>query len=160
MTRRTHGRSAAAVCTLALLAACSGMEPLTGARLDAAEQRWRERGSESYRMVVRVSADRLEPVVHEVLVRGGEVAAVRSGGEPAPPERAADYSVPGLFELAREELHLLERPRRWRDAAGADLFARFDPETGRLERYRRTLGDARRYLLIEVLSYEADDPGG
>lgn len=149
-------RAAAAV----LLAGCAlgppPMEPLTPDALGAAERRWEARGADAYRLVVRVRAPRFAAAVYDLVVARGRPVTVARNGEPLGPDEARgfDYTVPGLFDLLREDLHLRQLP----PAAGAppvDLRARFEPETGRLVRYRRTVGSARRrVLLVEVLAYE------
>jgi hypothetical protein len=157
--RRARTTRQAAV--LLLLAGCSAlgpppMEPLTATALEAARQRWQAHGSDSYRLVVRVRAPRTDPAVYAVEVAGGNLVRIERDGQSVKLEDAAhnDYSVSGLFELLRGDL-------RWTDvdAVGdtpaVDLRARFEPDTGRLVRYRRTVGTARpRVLMVEVLAYE------
>jgi hypothetical protein len=136
------------------------MEPLTETTLEAARRRWEAHGADSYRLVVRVRAPRTAVAVYDLAVAGGRVVELARNGEGVGPEdaHASDYSVPGLFDLLRREL-------RWSgvqpigDTPAVDLRARFEPETGRLVRYRRTVGSGRRrVLLIEVVSYEPTDP--
>jgi hypothetical protein len=134
------------------------MEPLTAGTLDAARHRWEARGSDSYRLVVRVRAPRRDPTVYDVEVVGGRLVRVAHDGEPLRLEDVAadhaDYSVLGLFELLRQDL-------RWTDVAqvgdvpAVDLRAYFEPESGRLVRYRRSVGTSRRrVLMVEVVGYE------
>jgi hypothetical protein len=142
---------------LTLLAACSSsnqtvMEPLTKGGLEAAERLWEARGSNSYDLVVRLEAARMETTVYDVVVRGGEIVSIKRNGQAVPLEYAEDYSVLGLFGQLRQELRLMERSNGTPDAL-AELFARFDPDTGRLDRYRRTTS-RRKHLRIEVLKYE------
>jgi hypothetical protein len=132
------------------------MEPLTARALDEAQQRWRAHGSASYHLVVRVRAPRYEAAVYDVVVTGGEVTAVEHDGRRLRAEDASqhDYSVPGLFALLREDLRLADVPLIG-DTPPVDLRAYFERDTGRLVRYRRTVGSARRrVLLVEVLEYE------
>lgn len=161
-SRRATSRPAKAAwgaLTLLLLAACPSpgpppMEPLTGSALEAAERRWEAHGSGSYHLVVRVRAPRANPAVYDVVVAGGKVARTERDGRSVPPGETDDYSVPGLFSLLRKDLGLIDVPEM-RDTPPIDLRARFEAETGRLVRYRRTVGSARRrVLLIEVLEYE------
>ncbi|HZP41901.1 MAG TPA: hypothetical protein VFD84_10380 [Candidatus Binatia bacterium] len=151
--RRAAGRAA----VLVLLAACATpppMAPLTARRLEAAERRWRARGAESYRLVVRVRAPRAEAAVYDVLVSGDTVVETARGGAPSDGAAHDDYSMAGLFELLRRDLRLTE-VRAIGDTPPVDLRARFERRTGRLVRYRRTVGSARRaVLLVEVLAYE------
>jgi len=132
------------------------MEPLTEASLAAARQRWQAHGSSSYRAVVRVRPPRAPVEVWEIEVAGGTLVKRTRDGHPvggADRERD-DYSVQGIFDLLQTDL-------RWTtieavgDTPAVDLRAEFDPETGRLVRYRRTVGTTRRrVLLVEVLAYE------
>jgi hypothetical protein len=131
------------------------MEPLTAQTLAEAERRWEAHGADSYRAVVRVRPPRAKPAVYDVAVAGGRLVRLERDGRPMRPEDAVyDYSVPGLFALLREDLRLVGVPRVG-DTPPLDLRARFEPATGRLVRYRRTVGSARRrVLLVEVLDYE------
>jgi len=144
-----------------LLAGCSGvgtppMQPLTAGRLEAAERRWEAHGAEAYRIVVRVRAPRFDPAVYDVVVAGGKLARVERNGEGLGAEDAGrhDFSVSGLFELMRGDLYLTGVPVIG-DTPPIDLRAQFEDETGRLIRYRRTVGSGRRrVLLVEVVEYE------
>jgi hypothetical protein len=142
---------------LPLLAACARppMEVLTEATLAAAEHRWAAHGAASYHLVVRIRPPRFAAAVYDVVVDRGRVTAIeRDSGEVIPAGDTRDYSVPGLFHLLREDLRLADVPRVG-DVPPIDLRAQFEPETGRLVRYRRTVGTAsRRVLLVEVLAYE------
>jgi hypothetical protein len=132
------------------------MEPLTEGALAAAERQWTERGAESYRLVVQVRAPKFRPTLYEVVVARGQLVAIERDGEALRPEDFAhfDYSVSGLFDLLREDLPLAVMPAG-ENLPPIDLRARFEPDTGRLVRYRRTVGSARRrVLLVEVLAYE------
>lgn len=146
---------------LLLLAGCSTlgpppMEPLTETSLAAARQRWEGRGSDTYRLVVRVRPPRAALEEYVVTVAGGALVEVVRNGTSLGHDEAThhDYSMAGLFELLREDL-------RWTavepvgDVPAIDVRAYFDSETGRLVRYRRTVGTSRRrVLLVEVLAYE------
>jgi hypothetical protein len=132
------------------------MEPVTATMLDAAERRWEARGSTSYHLVVRVRAPRFEPAVYDLVVQSGEVVTVERNGRPVASGSVDryDYSMSGLFALLRNDLRLAAVPAIG-DTPPVDLRARFEPETGRLVHYRRTVGTARRrVLLVEVLAYE------
>jgi hypothetical protein len=131
------------------------MQPLTARTLEEARQRWAAHGADSYHLLVRVRAPRAPVVVYDVVVAGGKLVRIEDDGHAARPAEASghDYSVPGLFDLLRDDLRLADVPRIG-DTPPLDLRARFEPETGRLVRYRRTVGSARRrVLLVEVLEY-------
>ncbi len=132
------------------------MEALTPAALDEAERRWEAQGAESYHLVVRVRAPRFKPAVYDLVVTEGKLVAIERDGEALPPAEVDhhDFSVLGLFGLLRGDLPLVG-VHPIGSAPPIDLRARFDPATGRLERYRRTVGTKRRrVLLVEVLHYE------
>jgi hypothetical protein len=132
------------------------MQPLTATALEEARQRWEEHGTDSYHLVVRVRAPRFAPAVFDVVVVGGTLVRIERDGRGVRPEDARhyDYSVAGLFALLREDLRLADVAPVG-DTPPLDLRARFEPETGRLVRYRRTVGSARRRVLfVEVLEYQ------
>jgi len=136
------------------------MEPVTATTLAEAERRWEASGVGSYRLVVRVRAPRFAVAVYEVVVADGRLVAVARDGRSIAPEDARhyDYSVAGLFRLMRDDLRLADVPRIG-DTPPVDLRARFAPDTGRLVRYRRTVGSARRrVLMVEVLEYRPGEP--
>jgi hypothetical protein len=154
-------RAAWGTAALLLVVGCSTfgpppMEPLTETTLAAASKRWHAHGAESYRIVVEVRAPRVAPAVYALEVAGGKPIRVERDGRIVAVEDADDddFSVSGLFALLRQDL-------RWTaiehvgDIPAVDLRALFEPETGRLVRYRRTVGTTkRRVLFIEVLAYE------
>jgi hypothetical protein len=146
---------------LLLLAACSAlgpppMAPLTDTALEEAERQWRAHGADSYHLVVRVRAPRYAPAVYDVVVAAGKPVKIERNGEPVRPSPSGrfEYSVSGLFHMLEEDLRLADVPEVG-DVPPVDLRARFESETGRLVRYRRTVGSARRRVLfVEVLRYE------
>jgi hypothetical protein len=132
------------------------MEPLTAGTLAEAERRWEARGADAYHVVVRVRAPRFAVAVYDVVVADGRPVRIEHDGRILRPEevRHHDYSVSGLFALLRDDLQLAG-VRPIGDVPPVDLRARFEPDTGRLVRYRRTVGSARRRVLtVEVLEYE------
>ena len=156
-----------ALCVAALLTlyACSLgeplMEPLTESRLDEAERQWKARRSDSYHLVVQVEASRMDTLVYDIQVRGGEIAGIKKNGQAIQPEHTEDYSISGLFRLMRLELTLRQKSPEGTPEALAELFAHFDQETGRLTRYRRSASGSRRTrtLKIQILNYEPDTAG-
>lgn len=133
------------------------MEPLTEAAVEAAQQKWNANGANAYHLVVEVRAPRTSAVVYDLEVAGGQVVALTRDGKVVPSQEAHvyDYSMAGLFKLLREDARLVTAEQTPEEARPADLRARFDETTGRLQVYRRVVGTARRRVLfIEVLEYE------
>lgn len=143
-----------------LLPACGGsppMAPLTEAGVEAAWQKWQAGEPDAYRLVLQIRAPRAAAVVYDLEVAGGQVVTLTRDGRVVPPEeiRAYDYSMAGLFKLLREDTRLVVAEQTPEEARPADLRARFDDATGRLQVYRRVVGTTRRRVLfIEVLQYE------
>lgn len=165
---KKRDRAKHAVRTLVLLiasVACTDlgpppMEPLTERSLEAAERRWDARGADSYHLVVRLRAPRTTPAVYDVTVADERVVEVTRDGGALPSNEADDWSMTGLFHLLRGDLRIGKGGARGA-APPVDLRAEFEPESGRLVRYRRTVGTARRrVLLIEVLTYEPHERTG
>ena len=146
---------------LLFLFGCSGvgsppMEPLTPETLARAELRWRTHVADSYHLIVRVRPPRADVTLYDIKVSGGEIVKLERDGKPLRPEevRHSDYSVAGLFGMLHQDL-LLTDMTQTENAPPLDLRARFEPGTGRLVRYRRTVGSGRRrVLMVEVVKYE------
>jgi len=147
-----------ALLTVLTAAGCSGLDTLDERTLRSADALWRTEGPESYRVMLQVSGTRVDEGIFEVRVTDGSVVDITMNGNPVTSERAGDYSIEGLFGILEQELALAEDPRLLGAPAGyqAYLLARFDPDTGRLEHYRRSVGGASNSIDIEVLEFEAD----
>jgi hypothetical protein len=147
--------------TLALgpLSACSASSPdvvpLTASGLADAEARWEAAAPDSYRLSVRLKTARMEAVVYDLVVQDGGVLTAKRNGQATSPELARDYAVSGLFRLLRSELRITEPAANGLPNAKAELFVRFEPQTGRLQRYRRATTRRATGLAIEVLEYTA-----
>ncbi len=152
-------RVACVACLFVVLAACArkepGMEPLTQSVLDAAEQRWKARGTDSYHLVLKVEAARMEAVMYDIVTRGGEIVSMKRDGRPIQPEHAEDYSIAGLFRLMRLEMHLMDKKPEGVPITLAQMFARFDTATGRPDVYRRTTNKSK-HLKISVVEFQPD----
>ncbi len=157
---RRCGRHAGLLSVL-LVSACAAlgpppMEPVNAGALDAAEGRWRAHHAAAYHLVVSVRAPRFEPAVYELDVADGRPVGGTRNGDPLGPADVAhhDYSIEGLFALLRSDL-ALNAVTADGDTPPIDLRASFEPGSGRLIRYRRTVGSSRRrVLLVEVVRYE------
>ena len=139
-----------------LIAGCSGLQPLTEGALVQAEERWRSNEAASYRVLVEMNGERVEAGLFEAFVQGGQVVSLKRNGQAILSDRGQDYSLQGLFDVLRQELALAEEPQLLGAPEGyaAHLLVRFDVETGRLIRYRRTVAGTNNNVEIVVLEYE------
>lgn len=159
MARAGRGALVVAALSCALIG-CSGLRDFDEETLAAAEARWRATGVDSYRMALDVRGDRVGRERFVVLVRGGAVDSLLREGAPVASASPEDYSVPGLFEILRRERELAERPSLLGAPAGyrAYLKARFDPATGRLLEYDRSVGGASNRVRIAVREFDLLPP--
>ncbi len=120
-----------------------------------AEEKWKSRELASYRLVVEMSGDRVETGRFDVEVRSGKVVSLRRNGLAIPPGRGQDYSMNGLFRMLEQELGLAEKPSLLGAPEGYSAYpmARFDRDTGRLVRYRRTVGGVSNAVDINVVQF-------
>ena len=109
----------------------------------------------AYHLVVEMSGDRVETGKFEVMVRDGEVVSLRRNGLIITPGSGQDYSMDGLFRMLMQEIGLSEKPALLGAPVGyaAYLQVRFDPENGRLIRYRRSVGGTSNGIDVKVLEY-------
>jgi hypothetical protein len=144
----------AAACAL-LHGGCARLPDLSAQAIDDAERRWAEHGSLSYSMVLEFAGDRMETSLYRVAVSGGSVDTLLRDGVPASSESRSEYSVRGLFGVLRRELAMAERPALLGAPAGYRVYlrARFEPITGRLDRYDRSVGGASNRITIRVLEF-------
>jgi len=113
---------------------------------------------DAYRLVIDMSGDRVETGRFEVQIRSNKVAGIRRNGVPISPNLGQDYSMEGLFHILEQELGLAEKPAMLGAPEGYTVYtnARFDDTTGRLIRYRRTVGGASNSIDINVLEFQPD----
>jgi hypothetical protein len=143
---------------LLFFTACSRLPPLTSEVLLQTEQKWAMHRPDAYRLVIDMSGDRVEAGKFEVQVRSNKVAGIRRNGVTISPNLGQDYSMEGLFHMLEQELGLAERPTMLGAPVGYAVYtnARFDDTTGRLIRYRRTVGGASNSVEINVLEFQPD----
>jgi hypothetical protein len=98
-------------------------------------------------------------VVYDVVVHARRVTHIKRDGQGILPEHTEDYSVVGLFRLLQQELQLVERNSSGTLNTLAVLSVHFDPETGRLDRYRRKMFKRAGGLRIEVLIFTPEATG-
>jgi hypothetical protein len=111
---------------------------------------------DSYRLVIDMSGDRVETGRFEVLINSNKIASIRRNGVTISPNPGQDYSMEGLFHMLEQELGLAERPTMLGAPDGYSVYtsAKFDEETGRLIRYRRTVGGTANSIEVNVLEYQ------
>ena len=102
-----------------------------------------------------MSGDRVETGTFEVMVRDGQVVSLRRNGLIITPASGQDYSMDGLFRMLMQELGLAEKPSLLGAPGGysAYLQVQFDPESGRIVRYRRSVGGTSNSIDIKVLDF-------
>jgi hypothetical protein len=156
--RASAGSLTALICISAIfLSTCSGLQTLTPEMLQAARQTWQSKRPDYYRLVLDMSGDRVETGRFEVTVQGTEVVSLRRNGQVILPAKGQDYSMDGLFRVLVQEVDLIGKPTLLGAPEGYSVYAmaRFDPENGRLIRYRRTVGGAKNSVEMSVIEFEA-----
>jgi hypothetical protein len=103
-----------------------------------------------------MSGDRVETGRFEVDVRGGQTVSLRRNGLIVRPNPGQDYTMEGLFHMLEQELGLAEKPAMMGAPPGYAVYmsAKFDDATGRLIRYRRSVGGASNSIEINVLVFK------
>ena len=141
--------------TALLIGGCSRLDTLTPEILDQAEQNWKAHQPAAYRLVIEMSGDRVETGRFEAAIRSGEVVSLRRNGLVIMPGRGQDYSMDGLFQMLKQELGLAGKPAMLGAPPGYSVYpqTRFDDNTGRLIRYRRSVGGTSNAIEVKVLDY-------
>jgi hypothetical protein len=138
-----------------LISGCSRLDTLTPQLLEQAEQKWKTHEPDAYRLIIEMSGDRVETGRFEAAIRGGQVVTLRRNGLGVTLQRGQDYSMEGLFQMLRQELGLAENPAMLGAPPGYSVYlqARFDDSTGRLVRYRRSVGGTSNAIDVNVVDY-------
>lgn len=112
-------------------------------------------------MNIEMNGDRLETSHYEVTVRSKEVVKLLRNGQVVSPgggrtADSADYSMDGLFHILDEEIGLAENPQVLGAPPGYASYpmATFDPSTGRLLRFQRSVGGAKNRIEIDVKDFK------
>ena len=142
------GVLAAAAATALLLAQRGAGEALTREALENARRNWRERGPANYSLAVRVSG--VQQGEHAILVEGGEVREMTTGGAPVREGARRYWSVDGMFEFLDEELRRAERAPE----GEVVLQAAFDEELGYPKSFLRHVIGQTRGIEWDVYSFE------
>ena len=144
------------IVTLILIISCARLQPLTIDRLEEAEAKWRMHQPDAYRLVIEMSGDRVEKGRFEVNVQRGRIVELRRNNLVIRPTAGQDYSMDGLFHMLDQELGLAEKPAMLGAPPGYSIYlnARFHDQTGRLMRYRRTVGGISNSIDVNVVEFE------
>jgi hypothetical protein len=129
---------------------------LTPELLNQSQEKWKAHQPVAYHLVIEMSGDRVQTGKFEVMVRAGQVVSLRRNGLIITPGSGQDYSMDGLLRMLMQELGLAEKPALLGAPGGysAYLQARFDPDNGRLIRYRRSVGGTSNSIDVRVTEYE------
>jgi len=144
-----------------LSAACSRIPQLTPEALQAARSKWEMSGPDSYRMAVEIKSDRMDPSAYEVTVKGkGIVQLERNGTILEAAAGSNSYTVEGLFQTMDQEIDLAKKPQLLGAPPGYSSYpmASFDPQTGRLLRFQRSVGGTKNSIEITVTRFQILDP--
>jgi len=142
---------------LVLTASCSGLSELTPASLQEAQDRWTASRQSNYHMVIETKSDHMETSRYDVTVRDKQVVKLARNGMPVLPGGGVqEYSVEGLFHTLDQEIDLKEKPQLLGAPPGYASYpmARFDPATGRLLRFQRSVGGTKNSIEINVKEFE------
>ena len=136
--------------------ACSRLQPLTSDRLMDAEAKWKAHKPDAYHMVIEISGDRIETGRFDVKVLRGQITSLRRNNLVIRSNAGQDYSMDGLFHMLEQELGLAEHPSTLGAPEGYSVYlnARFDDMSGRLIRYRRTVGGTSNSIEVSVVEFE------
>jgi hypothetical protein len=136
--------------------ACTRLDTLTPELLNQSQEKWKAHQPVAYHLVIEMSGDRVQTGKFEVMVRAGQVVSLRRNGLIITPGSGQDYSMDGLLRMLMQELGLAEKPALLGAPGGysAYLQARFDPDNGRLIRYRRSVGGTSNSIDVRVTEYE------
>ena len=138
-----------------LMGGCSRLDTLTPQLLEQAQQKWKAHEPEAYHLVIEMSGDRVETGRFEAAIRGGQVVTLRRNGLGVTLQRGQDYSMEGLFQMLKQELGLAEKPAMLGAPPGYSVYpqAQFDDNTGRLLRYRRSVGGTSNAIDVNVVDF-------
>jgi hypothetical protein len=137
--------------SLLFLSSCARLEPLTPELLQSAEQKWKGSHPPFYDLVVEMEGDRIERGRYDISVRGSAVT-IRRDGQVVIPAKPQDYSMEGWFRMLHQELDLASNPILLGAPSGYSAYpmARFDKETGQLQKFQRTVGGTQNSIEIDV----------
>jgi hypothetical protein len=113
------------------------MQPLTGANLDEAVQRWEQNAAEDYDIEIQVSGRQASR--YHVEVRGGEPRRATRNGEPLTQRRTWwTWTATGMFETLRADVHNMKKfDAGEKGVPHLSILVEFDKEYGFPRRYVR-----------------------
>jgi hypothetical protein len=107
-------------------------------------------------MVLEMKGDRLESSRYTITVRDKQVVKLeRNGLVVLAGGSGQDYSMEGLFHLLDLEIDLAGKPELLGAPPGYASYpmASFDPATGRLLRFQRSVGGTKNSIEIDVTEF-------
>ena len=151
----------AMVMGLVMRARRDALPPLTAESLQAARERWKQRGPRDYQLNVVVTGSQSE--TYHVEVRGGQPTAVTQGNGLPVKRRAAwaYWTVEGLFGVLDHDLRYVGDVARGFGAAPGSaviLRARFDAERGFPTEYERVILSPASEMRWQVTDFTRVDP--
>ena len=137
---------AAAAITINLLYSAS--QRLTMERLHAAQNLWDRTGPKDYDLVIdktigptTAGGDKTRDRI-TIQVRDGKGKSGTINGQPLPERLLSQYDMAGWLSFVEEFVRQSEKP----DAPRTFLSADFDPHTGALQRFRRSVRTTREWV--------------
>jgi hypothetical protein len=151
---------AAAAVTINLL--YSARQRLTMDQLRAAEDLWDRAGPKDYDLVIDKTIGSATPDAPKTRdritmeVRGGKGRAGTINGQPLDERLLSQYDMGGWLSFVEEFVRQSEKPGAPRTFLSAD----FDPQTGALRRFRRSVRTTREWVDVTFQLTPANPPAG
>src|SRR5207249_12046722 len=123
---------------------------LTPEELRVAQDRWDRAGPRDYDLAIdkTIGSAAADGVKNSdritVEVRAGKAASGTINGQPLEPRLLSQYDMPGWLSFVEEFLRQAEQPGAPRTFLAAD----FDPQTGALRRFRRSVRTTREWVEV------------
>jgi len=142
------GILAAAAVTINML--YSARQRLTMDQLRSAQERWDRTGPRDYDLVIDKTIGSATPGGDKtrdritVEVRGGKCRAGKINGQPLDERLLSEYDMAGWLSFVEEFVRQSEKP----DAPRTFLSADFEPQTGALLRFRRSVRTTREWVEV------------
>jgi len=142
------GILAAAAVTINML--YSARQRLTMDQLRSAQERWDRTGPRDYDLVIDKTIGSATPGGDKtrdritVEVRGGKGRAGKINGQPLDERLLSEYDMAGWLSFVEEFVRQSEKP----DAPRTFLSADFEPQTGALLRFRRSVRTTREWVEV------------